>query len=170
MYHWPPDTTPLGTSQSLYQSQPAAAPTTAKTATIASAWAGTTSHAERGAVSGRGVEELGAWQGAPSARQTSRAQQLLEVGEQRRARGDPQPVVEPHAPWSPSRVSSRSRTSVTPGWVPSTSLSCSTTGGVHRVDGRLITTGPAGPVRQVGDGDLLAVQLGLVLARARAGP
>ena len=69
-----------------------------------------------------------------------------------------------------SRVSSRSCTSVTPGWVPSTSLSCSTTGrgapGRRQADhdraGR--------PVGEVGDGDLLAVQLGLVLAAARAGP
>ena len=29
-----------------------------------------------------------------------------------------------------------------PGWVRSTSLSCSTTGGVHRVEGIVISTGP----------------------------
>ena len=41
-----------------------------------------------------------------------------------------------------SRPSRRRWTSVTPGWVRSTSLSWSTTGGVQRVIGMLTTTGP----------------------------
>ena len=64
-----------------------------------------------------------------SSAQAPRAQQLLEVGEQRRARRRPAAGRRAASRWSGSRVSSRSCTSVTPGWVPSTSLSCSTTGG-----------------------------------------
>ena len=62
----------------------------------------------------------------------------------------PQPVVEPHhrggRRGSAARAAPRSRRG---GW-PSTSLSWSTTGGVHRVDGRLITTGPVGPSERSG--------------------
>ena len=54
-----------------------------------------------------------------------------------------------------------------PGWVASTSLSCSTTGGVHRVEGRLITTGPVGPSERSGTVTSWALIVGVSFSRER---
>jgi hypothetical protein len=52
-----------------------------------------------------------------------------------------------------------------PGWVRSTSVSFSTTGGVHRVEGSLITTGPLGPSERSGTVTSWARTAGVSLSR-----
>ena len=53
--------------------------------------------------------------------------------------------------FAPDTASSFIRTSWVPGWLPSTNRSCSTTAGVHRAVGRLIVSGPVGPVDTSGN-------------------
>ena len=62
---------------------------------------------------------------------------------------------------------SRRCTSVAPGWVPSTSLSRSTTGGVQRTTGSEMTTGPRGPSDRSGSESSIAISLGTSSRRSR---
>ena len=91
-------------------------------------------------------------------------EQVLEVAVQRRATRDTRRRSSSRSTRVAPRVTSLSRTSVVPGWVRSTSLSCSTTGGVHRVEGIVISDRSDAAVVHRRRGDALAAQLGLVLA------
>ena len=57
-----------------------------------------------------------------------------------------------------------------PGWAASTSRSRSTTGGVHRAGATLTTTGPCGPVGQVGQGQIGDDQLDACRRALAGGP